>query len=196
MLEGKTPTTPTASSVIAGIQVQEMLKLLHKDRNLPTLIGKGYVFNGLTHDSFVVEYQKKDDCMSHDTYENIIEMNWSAKELTLKELYEQAVLDLGSDAVVEFDRDIVTWAECSCGYKKEILRPVQSLRSVDVSCAKCNAIMNFEMIHSINGNEMFLDKTVHEIGIPLFHIVSARSGFIIRYYEFSKDANEVMGNLI
>jgi len=63
MAEGKIPTTPTSSSIIAGVQVQEMLKILHADRGLPTLAGKGYVFNGLTHDSFVVEYQKKPDCM-------------------------------------------------------------------------------------------------------------------------------------
>lgn len=61
-----------------------MLKLLHKDRGLPILIGKGYVFNGLTHDSYVVEYQRKEDCMSHDTYENIIEKDWSAKTTTLE----------------------------------------------------------------------------------------------------------------
>ena len=79
MAEGKIPTTPTSSSVVAGIQVQEMLKLLHSDRDLPTLAGKGYVFNGLTHDSYVVEYQRKEDCMSHETYEPIIEKPWSAK---------------------------------------------------------------------------------------------------------------------
>ena len=76
MEQGKIPTTPTSSSVIAGIQVQEMLKLLHSDRGLPTLTGKGYVFNGLTHDSYVVEYQEKPDCMSHETYEPIIEKPW------------------------------------------------------------------------------------------------------------------------
>ena len=42
MASGKIPTTPTSSSIIAGIQVQEMLKLLHSDRDLPTLAGKGY----------------------------------------------------------------------------------------------------------------------------------------------------------
>ena len=73
MNEGKIPTTPTSSAVIAGVQVQELLKLLHADRGLPTLAGKCYVFNGLTHDSYVVEYQRKPDCMSHDTYEHIEE---------------------------------------------------------------------------------------------------------------------------
>ena len=32
MAEGKIPTTPTSSSIIAGVQVQEMLKILHADR--------------------------------------------------------------------------------------------------------------------------------------------------------------------
>ena len=41
-------------TIIAGIQVQELLKLLHADRDLPTLAGKGYVFNGLTHDSYTL----------------------------------------------------------------------------------------------------------------------------------------------
>ena len=40
MAEGKIPTTPTSSSIIAGVQVQEMLKILHADRGLPTLAGK------------------------------------------------------------------------------------------------------------------------------------------------------------
>ena len=40
MNEGKIPTTPTSSAIIAGIQVQELLKILHSDRALPTLAGK------------------------------------------------------------------------------------------------------------------------------------------------------------
>ena len=90
MLEGKTPTTPTSSSIIARVQVQEMLKILHNDRNLPTLAGKGYVFNGLTHDSFVVEYQLKDDSMSHHLYDNIKGMEWSAREVSERDVLNQA----------------------------------------------------------------------------------------------------------
>jgi adenylyltransferase/sulfurtransferase len=48
MLNGKTPTTPTTASVIAGMQVQEALKLIH---GLPTLKGEGFVFEGINHTS-------------------------------------------------------------------------------------------------------------------------------------------------
>ncbi len=195
MLEGKTPTTPTSSSIIAGVQVQEMLKILHNDRNLPTLAGKGYVFNGLTHDSFVVEYQLKDDCMSHDLYDNIQEMDWSAREVSVKDVLNQAAKDLGDGAIIEFDRDIATTATCVCGHTKDIFNTVNRLRGKDIVCEKCGKSMQFETIHTINGEEDFLDKKLYEIGIPLYHIIAVRKGMKYVYYELSKDKNEVLGGL-
>ena len=195
MLEGKTPTTPTSSSIIAGIQVQEMLKLLHNDRNLPTLAGKGYVFNGLTHDSFVVEYQRKDDCMSHDTYEDIREMPWSARNISINEILNQAKKDLGDSAILEFDRDIATTAKCSCGHSKGIFNVVNKLRNKDIVCEKCGKTMRFETVHAIYGDEEFLDKKLFDIGIPLFHIISARSGLNYIHYELTNDKNEALGGL-
>ena len=195
MNEGKIPTTPTSSSVIAGIQVQELLKLLHSDRGLPTLAGKGYVFNGLTHDSYVVEYQEKPDCMSHDIYENIIEKPWSVKTMTLRELYEAVTSELGEKAVIDFDRDIATTAHCTCGEKKDLFMPMHKLKGDMIECPKCGNIMQFETIHSIKGDEDFLDKTLYEIGIPLLHIVCGRVGMDSTYYEFSADEKEVFDNL-
>lgn len=191
MAEGKIPTTPTSSSVIAGIQVQEMLKLLHADRNLPTLAGKGYVFNGLTHDSYVVEYQRKEDCMSHDTYEKIIEKPWSVRTVTLRELLSSVRSDLGEKAVIDFDRDIATTAHCACGHKKDIYTPVHKLKGEMLVCPECGATMQFDSIHSIKGEEDFLDKTLFEIGIPLMHIVCGRVGMDTTYYEFTADEAEI-----
>lgn len=195
MAEGKIPTTPTSSSIIAGIQVQEMLKLLHADRNLPTLAGKGYVFNGLTHDSYVVEYQCKEDCMSHDTYEKIVEKPWSAKTIALKDVLAAIREELGERAVLDFDRDIATRAKCSCGECKDLFTPVHKLRGHMLTCPKCGMQMTFDSIHSIRGEEDFLEKTPHEIGIPLLHIVGGRVGMNTTYYEFTADENEVFEGL-
>lgn len=195
MAEGKIPTTPTSSSVIAGIQVQEMLKLLHADRNLPTLAGKGYVFNGLTHDSYIVEYQRKEDCMSHDTYENIIEKSWSVKTTSLKEILNEIQAELGEKAVIDFDRDIATTAVCSCSEHKNLFTPVHKLKGEMLVCPKCGSQMSFDSIHSLNGTENFLDKTPFEIGIPLLHIIGGRVGMNTTYYEFTADESEVFENL-
>lgn len=195
MASGKIPTTPTSSSIIAGIQVQEMLKLLHADRNLPTLAGKGYVFNGLTHDSYVVEYQRKEDCMSHDTYEKIVEKDWSVKTIPLKDILEEIRGELGERAVVDFDRDIATRATCSCGETKELFTPVHKLKGHMLTCPKCGAQMTFDSMHSIRGNEDFLDRTPAEIGIPPLHIICGRVGMNAVYYEFTADESDIFDNL-
>jgi adenylyltransferase/sulfurtransferase len=195
MAEGKIPTTPTSSAIIAGVQVQELLKLLHSDRGLPSLSGKCYVFNGLTHDSYVVEYQRKPDCMSHDTYDSVTERQWSARTTTLGEILSAIKAELGAWAVVDFDREIATVASCSCGETKEIFAPVHKLRGQDVECPKCGKTMSFESIHTIHGSETFLGKTPFDIGIPLLHIIGGRVGTDTKYYELSADADEVFQGL-
>ena len=113
------------------------------DRNLPTLAGKGYVFNGLTHDSYVVEYQEKADCMSHDTYETIIEKPWSVKSITLREALTGIKNDLGENAVIDFDRDIATIASCKCGCKKNCICRYTDERA-DARCPECGETMQFD----------------------------------------------------
>lgn len=195
MAEGKIPTTPTSSSIIAGIQVQEMLKLLHHDRGLPVLAGRGYVFNGLTHDSYVVEYQEKPDCMSHETYEPISEKPWSVRTMTLRELLGEIRGEVGENAVIDLDRDIATTAYCSCGKKKELFMPVHKLRGSMLVCPECGSAMQFNSVHTIRGDENFLDKTLYDIGIPLMHIVCGRVGMNASYFEFTGDQAEVFSGL-
>lgn len=192
MAEGKIPTTPTSSSVIAGIQVQELLKILHKERDLPTLAGKGFVFNGLTHDSYVVEYQEKPDCMSHDTYDEIIEKNWSVKDITLKVLLLEIQAEMGETAVIDFDRDIATYGHCNCGEHISLFMPVHKLRGNMLTCPKCSQQMSFDSVHSINGSEDFLNMTPEQIGIPPLHIICGRVGMNCKYYEFTADVPEYL----
>lgn len=195
MAEGKIPTTPTSSSVIAGIQVQEMLKLLHGDRGLPTLAGKGFVFNGLTHDSYVVEYQEKEDCMSHETYEPIVEKPWSVRTMSLGALLDRVREDMGPNAVVDFDRDIASVARCACGHEKELFVPVHKLRGEALVCPNCGGTMQFDTFHTVRGGEGFLNKTLYEVGIPPMHIVCGRAGMNMAYYEFTADAAEIFEDL-
>ena len=108
--EGKVPTTPTISSIIAGIQVQEAVKLLH---GLPTLSGHGFVFEGLQHSSYRVEYTVNPDCMSHYTLPSIVSLPQRSSELTLHELWQRASSELSSSEVtIEFSRDVLHKLAC------------------------------------------------------------------------------------
>src|SRR5207302_7408573 len=109
-VEGKVPTTPTISSIIAGIQVQEGVKLIH---GLPTLASRGYMFEGLNHTSYLFDYTENPDCMSHYTHERVVEISLRSCELTLQQLRKRAQEDLGtSDVTIEFSRDIIHKLVC------------------------------------------------------------------------------------
>src|SRR5229473_4413485 len=131
--EGKVPTTPTISSIIAGIQVQEAVKLIH---GLPTIASRGYIFEGLNHTSYLVEYTANPDCMSHYTHERIVELPQRSSELTLAQLLERGKKDLDAGEVtIEFSRDIVHKLVCpQCGAAEERFAPVGSIRFDEGRC--------------------------------------------------------------
>jgi len=193
MQAGKVPTTPTTASVVAGIQVQEAVKYLHGKE---TLAGKGFVFNGLDHDSYTVEYVRKEECYSHETYEPLTVLNEGVDDLTLGELLGHARAALGRDAMVEFNNDILWKFRClKCGTEEELFMSLGKVTQRQARCPKCGQMRDIQTLHSISGEEPFLNRTVGQIGIPAFDIVAARSGSNQVFFEFGGDAAEVLGPL-
>ena len=96
----------------------------------------------------------------------------------------------------DFDRDIATVGKCSCGEHKDLFVPVHKLKGEMLTCPKCGNHMSFESIHSIKGDEDFLDKTLFEIGIPLLHIIGGRIGMHTTYFELTGDKEEVFEGLL
>ena len=65
ILEGKVPTAPTIASMMAALEVQEALKLLHE---LPVAAGTALVFNGVTNQFYSTRLPFRADCLSHESY--------------------------------------------------------------------------------------------------------------------------------
>jgi len=173
MQTGKTPTTPTTSSVIAGIQVQEALKLLH---GLPVLAGKGYVFEGMNHSSYVVEYTSNEECMSHETYTDIRAWPASSAATTLNDLFAFASKELSTtDLVIEFSRDIIHKLKCpKCGQEDEIFAPVGRVSSETGKCPSDGEMREVITMHNYTGKEAYGERCIAELGLPLFDVFTAR----------------------
>jgi adenylyltransferase/sulfurtransferase len=173
--EGKIPTTPTISSIIAGVQVQEAVKLIH---GLPTLASKGYIFEGMNHSSYVVEYTENADCMSHHTVPEIVHLAEASKEITLKQLRARAQSDLeAEDIVVEFSRDIVQKFICpACDAEEERFAPMQSIRFEAAHCPHDGHLRTVVSVHNYAGNEDFGDRPLSALGLPLLDLFVARHG--------------------
>ena len=191
--EGKVATTPTISSVIAGIEVQEAVKLLH---GMPTLAGSGFVFEGLNHTSYKVEYTANPDCMSHFTYENITELARKSSEWTLEDLRRRGVEDLDApDVVVEFTRDIVRELECpACGAKEELFAPVGSIKYEQGRCPRDGEMRAVKTIHSYDGSENFGKRSLDKLGLPLFDVFTVRTAENEKAYLMAGDRSAVLGD--
>lgn len=196
ILEGKTPTTPTNSSVIAAIQVQEAIKLLHADRELPTLAGQGYFFNGLTHDSYIVNYQRREDCPAHETLEDIQTLDRRSTELTGAEALDIVRAEVSDKAVVEFHRELCTRLYCpECDRYDDYFQSLGRLTVKQAECPACGAMREPELTHSLSGTEDYLDRTLADLGLPLYDIVTGRAGWDMKHFLIAGDRAAALGTI-
>lgn len=189
---GKVPTTPTISSIIAGIQVQEGVKLLH---GLPTLASRGFVFEGLNHTSYVVQYTVNPDCTSHYTLEDIVRLPQRSSELTLQSLHERACLDLASEQVaIEFSRDIISSLDCpTCGQVQQLFVPVGSVSSEAGRCPRDGRMRVVRTVHGYEGTAELGGRTLDQLGLPPFDLFIARSASREIGYLIAGDEPTVLG---
>lgn len=179
--EGKIPTTPTIASVIAGVQVQEAVKYLHKRDDLIFLNGKGFIFNGNNNDSYIVEYQKNEDCPSHYTFDNIQKMNKKFDEVKLDDVIEFGKEYFADDNFqIEFNNEVVF--ELVNESKKEVKEfySNQNLMSVkDVKLEDGN-LLKIKSFHNLNSKSSpaikLSGKKLTELKIPLNDILILRKG--------------------
>jgi adenylyltransferase/sulfurtransferase len=194
METGRVPTTPTIASIIAGVQTQEAVKLLH---DLPTLTGKAFVFAGDSGESYTIEYQRKPDCYSHDTLQQIVDIDTPSSELTMASLFQLAKVELGAHVIIDLHRDIARSLHCtSCQKAEDVFRSLGALHTSDARCPHCQKdareVITF---NTIRGDEPFLNRTVAGLGIPAFDILTARSPDRSVGLQLAGDAPGLLGEL-
>lgn len=191
---GKVPTTPTVASIVAGLQVQEAVKWLH---GLPTLAGKGYVFDGMNHVSYTVEYTQNPDCLSHETYSVIVPWAGTSARTTLQELYAFAQDQLGArEVVLEFSRDVVKGLMCPrCQAGTDVFTAVGALSSAAARCPHDGEQCVVQTVHNYRGVETWGNRPLNRLGLPLFDMFVARSAAEEKAILIEGDGVEVLGPL-
>ena len=179
---GKIPTTPTISSVVAGIQVQEAIKYLHKDKNssLEILDGKGLIINGNTNDNYIVEYQPQQDCPSHYFYDNVMIIDKSFNEIILKDVFEFASKHFKTEKVkIEFNNEIIySLFDEDTGEDNQIFANMNLFELKDLK--KDEGYYNFRSVHNTEFNsefyKKFKDMKLTDMNIPFNDILAVTDG--------------------
>jgi len=191
---GKTPTTPTIASMIAALQCQEAVKHLH---GLSTLAGRGWVFDGLSGDTYAVEFQRKQECYSHQTLTEIQTLSAGMGSMTLAQLLGLARQALGPQAQLEMGRDMLAGFTCPrCGTHERRVASLGQVSAAQGLCPRCPQVMRqVHTFHQIRGDEDFLEMTAQQAGIPAYDIVVARAGQRSLGLELGGDAQQVLGEV-
>lgn len=192
VVAGKIPTTPTTAAIVAAVEVQEALKLLHGRAELPVLAGQGFVYNGSSNDSYVVNYDRRDDCLSHVTYEPIEQVGLSIGN-TFAEVVAEAGRLLGKSATLQLDRELVTALRCfECGVEQPFLRVLDQIAPAEAACPSCGAGRFPVVVHQVDGDETWADVTLAAAGFPAWDVFVARAGAECVYLELAGDRNAVL----
>ncbi len=186
LLMGKVATTPTSASIVAAFQTQEALKLIH---NMEVQSGKALMINGLTNDVYTTEYPVKEMCMSHSKLDPIVELpEVKSDETTLAELLEIARGRLGSEAMLEFNGELVVAMKCGhCGHEEPVFKRMARLYDSSAICPTCGGRRDMILTHRIRGDEEYLGRTLADVDIPPLDIVRARNDQESVYYEITGD---------
>jgi adenylyltransferase/sulfurtransferase len=179
LMAGKVPTAPTIASMIGGLQVQEALKLIH---GLPVDEGQALVWNGQANNFYKTAYQRKEDCLSHDTYGEPIELPLSAAAATADELFAAAAPHFGIPTrsasegspphlTLGLDRDLVVSLDCTCGNSRRVMQPQQLVGASDAKCPACGQTAKPRLEHSIDAGTPLSKEKLSALGIPPYDIV-------------------------
>ncbi len=187
---GGTPTTPTTASVIGALQAQEVLKRLH---GLDALAGKGFVFEGLGHTSYNVDYPVAPDCPWHTDAPAID----SAEDLTsatpLRTIWQRASTALGGLEAIDLPRELVERIECpACATSKRMLQPIEHVGEQDALCDNCKTECVPHFLHSLTEDSDLLDLTVSQLGLPRWDILWARRGDDVLGIELAGDRQDCL----
>jgi adenylyltransferase/sulfurtransferase len=168
ILAGKVPTAPTIASMMAALEVQEALKLIH---GLPVAAGSALVFNGVANTFYTTQLPRREECLSHETYPEPVGLPLG-HEATASALFAAARAHLDGPLTLALDRDLVTAVGCPrCGWSREVYRPRSKVTLHEATCPTCNQPGRPELASAVEEGGPLAGRTLRELGIPAYDIV-------------------------
>ena len=198
---GRVPTTPVVASIIAAVQVQEAMKLIHKEElaegRFTSLCGKMFYWEGEHLSSKIMEFKAYDDnCPLHERWDDVVGANLGS-ETTVAEALEILASMTGSEEVriLLGHKSFVEYLQSrDDSYRVDVMLPNYE---VPLFIEKNNVLEHvpygamsglYQFEHKvIDNNFRFKDLTLKSIGIPAWDIIEVDTPAGIRHIELSND---------
>ena len=189
---GKVPTAPTIASMIGGLQVQEALKLIH---GMEVETGGAMIYNGIANQVYKTTFQRRDDCLSHETYPEPIALAISASLDTAEQLFEAVRQQTQENGTMQMalERDLVVKVDCrQCKTSQTIMRPLQKVSMDQAICPECKQTSKPDLEHSVVSGSELAQHRLSELGIPPFDMVRVESSKGEKVFLLDADRDNAM----
>ncbi len=169
MQQGKVPTAPTIASFVGALQTQEALKILH-GKSVGT--GVGLVFNGDANRFYQTEFPRRNSCLSHETFGEIISVRLSVQN-SIEELFvgAESIHDTRAN-YLELDRDLLLQLVCdNCNEMTDVNAPLHRFTIDDATCTNCGEVRRTNSTSRIDRESVSRQLSLFQVGIPENDIV-------------------------
>ncbi len=161
IVQGKTPTNATTSSLASAIQVQECIKHLVGKTELVALRGKAWHLMGEELASFVVELSEDPNCMEHFDIKDHIEIEFSGS----KTLNDVLAPFLDSGEIWTLD-DFVYIDHCHQGHLKPVAGFRSLLSSSQAICSVCETELSIQSVSMLSADFPGMNLPADSLVIP------------------------------
>lgn len=178
LLEGKVPTTATTSSIVAGAQVQEVVKLLHAHQSGVRILQDALVYDGANNDAYVIRYPSREDCYAHHGYTSPVELDTTAattfRDLTTAAGFAEGIVELGDDY-------LRAWDCTTCHSSEPASGAVSLLSFADAECPTCKEARQPMTTTAVSVPGDDADTPLERFGTRVDEVFPVRQGMDYRY---------------
>lgn len=191
---GKVPTTSTMGSIIAALQVQEAVRLIHGIRKSA---GKRLVVNCQINDFYQTAGEMKEDCEGHFRFGEVTEVpEWKRDEVSPQHILARFERDTGGTGHIRLGREVVVGLSCpGCGAQEEMGEPLSMLTMERALCPSCGALRETKTTNVVRGTEPYAAGALSRLGVPPLDILEIRGRAGSAWYEITGDAESFPGGL-
>lgn len=188
---GKVPTTPTMGSIIAAIQVQEAIKLLHGDIKR-SLAGRKLVVDCTVNDYYPTHRDRKDDCEGHFRFGKVHKMNaFASGTTTVKEVLEEFQRLTGESGCLRLRHEVLLGLSCSeCGDRDVTVSTIRELSPEMMTCPTCGTDSEPLTVNTIAPGDEIAGNVLGSLGVPPLDIVEVFSRNDKMWFELAGDLKE------
>ena len=196
---GRIPTTPVIASIIGAVEVQEAMKLIHKEELenevFTTLCGQWFHYEGMHNKMSVYDsIAYDDDCPSHEYWDKIVKMSDLSADTRIADVFTMVKEQLGASEVeinLRNDKFVDIIASKNDNQRFTPMLPESKIphyidNNYDLY-TRSRADLNQNVFENIDERFPYQRLTLHEIGIPHFDVIEVTTDKGVYHIELSGD---------